>query len=239
MKRLTWQWLKLGLLIGGLAAIALALRAAGMGWTSLTPERLRAAIAHWGWWSPAAFFLLYAQPVVPLPFTVVAASAGLAFGMVGGGALLLLAATTRGCIHFLLARTCGRGAVQSLLKGRLASWDARLGRNGFATVCWIRLVPNFPYDMQNLGLGCTQVSLGAFVLGTLVGLLPGVVLWVAIGRMLLEPARRGPLAALGLLLAAGWLVQRRLRARAAGSDAAAPAAVPPVTPAAPRADAVA
>lgn len=210
MTGLAWRWLKFGLLVAGLACAAWAALALGIDWTALTAERLRAAVEAWGWWSPVTYFLIYAQPLVPLPTSVMCMAAGLLFGAWWGAALALAGAIARAGGQFLLARTCGRELIQSLLRGRLAHWDARLGRHGFQTVCLIRLVPNLPYDVQNFGLGCSQVPFGAFLLGTIVGLIPGLALWVILGQTLTNPADFWRV--LGLLLAVCavlWLRRRR------------------------------
>ncbi len=213
MARATMAWLKFALLVSGMAGIAVLAAALGFDWSHLSADRVREAVRAWGWWTPVTFFFLYGQPVVPLPITVVAMAAGVLFGVWWGAALMLATAVVRGCGQFLLARLCGREAIQSLLKGRLATWDDRLGRQGFKTVCWIRLVPNVPYDLQNLGLGCSRVSLGAFALGTMVGTLPIVALWVAVGRSVTAITDVWRVVGVLLAVAAAWMIQRRLRAR--------------------------
>ncbi len=221
MTRAQWTGVKLGGCVLGMAALLGIVQRLGIPWSRLTPEQVRAAVLAWGWWSPLAFFLLYAQPLVPLPISVMGMAGGLLFGVWGGGALTLIAAVIRACGQFVLARTCGREAIQMLLKGRLATWDARLGRQGFQAVLWVRLVPNFPYDIQNLVLGCSSVSLGAFALGTLVGLIPSMFLWVYLGQTLTDLANLLRVIAVLLAITAVWLLQRRLRAARASPAAGA------------------
>ncbi len=211
------KWLKLGLLLLGIVGGCLAVQGLGVRWSDLSPDRLRGYVLSFGWLAPVAYVLLYAQPIVPLPVTVVAMAGGLSFGMTGGVLLVWLAATLRACAQFLLAKLFGREAVASLLRGRLAALDASIGRKGFSTVLWIRLIPNVPFDVQNVSLGCSRVSFPVFALGTLVGIIPAVVVWVYAGHTLTDPRGLWRVVAVFVAILALWCFRRTLRVRCAGS----------------------
>ena len=213
MKPLQWKWVKLAALVAGLAAAAVALRAAGVNWSELTPEQVRAGLQRFGWWSPLIYIVAFGQPLIPLPGSIMAMAAGLLFGMGGGFAAAWIAAALRGCGQFFLARICGREAIATLLRGRLAAWDERMGHDGFQTVFWIRVVPNLPYDMQNFGLGCSRVPFGTFLAATALGLVPGLLVWVYLGYTLSDYSQLWKIG-LGLLAVAGlWMLQHYYRNR--------------------------
>jgi uncharacterized membrane protein YdjX (TVP38/TMEM64 family) len=146
-----------------------------------------------------------------MPASLVLMAGGLSFGPIAGFLASLIGATLRGCGQFLIAKRCGREAVQTMLKGRWADWDRRIGRHGFWTVFWLRIIPNVPFDFQNFGLGLSNVSFRAFAPATLLGLVPGVFLWVYLGHTLTELRHLWKIIAVLLGILALWALQARLR----------------------------
>lgn len=66
----------------------------------------------------------------------------------------------------------------------LAAFDHALQQNGFKVVVLMWLQPVFiPFVYLNLGLGVTRVRMRDFVLGTWVGMLPGIILYVYVGSL--------------------------------------------------------
>jgi uncharacterized membrane protein YdjX (TVP38/TMEM64 family) len=213
MKPARWKWVKLGSLIVGMAGVVGVLQALGVCWRDLTPDQVRAYVLSFGWWAPLMYTLLYAQPIIPLPASVMSMAGGLSFGVARGFVIALAAAMIRACGQFLIARGCGREAVATILKGRLATLDQSLGQKGFWAVLWIRLVPNLPYDFQNFGLGFSQVSFGPFALGTLLALIPGIFLWVYVGHTLTDATQLWKIVVILIGLAACWYLHHRYRSR--------------------------
>lgn len=202
-------WLALGL---GLLKIF------NIRWSEWTIERVRETILSFGWKAPLIYLAVFAQPLIPLPGSILAMAAGVAFGAIQGTALAVVAATVRGCGQFLIARALGREAIQSLLKGKLAMIDARIGRNGFQTVFWIRVLPNLPFDIQNLALGVSRVSFRAFALATFVGLVPMLFLWVYLGKSLSNMSQVWGILAALVVFVVFWTLQKYLRQKKAAQS---------------------
>ncbi|MBI2174312.1 MAG: TVP38/TMEM64 family protein [Candidatus Omnitrophica bacterium] len=210
------SWIKFAALLFLLIAAAGLAYANGLRFSDMRPERVQAFIRSFGWWSWVVFILIYAQPIVPLPASIILMSAGLAFGIWGGFLIGWLAASFRACTQFLLARTLGRQAIESLLRGRLSLLDEKIGRQGFQTVFWIRLIPNVPFDLQNLGLGLSRVTFWPFTFATLLGLVPACMLWACLGNSLIDPRgiRNIVIIFIGLVIlwvAPRWVRNRRMR----------------------------
>jgi len=182
-----------------------------MQWSN--PEDVRAYVLSFGGWAPVIYLLVYSQPFVPLPILVMAMAAGLAFGALYGGSLALTAALIRACGQFFLARRLGRDACRRLLRGRAAALDTHMSQRGLSTVIWMRLIPNVPYDLQSLVLGCSPVTFSAFALGTFVGTVPWIVLSVIMGDALLhaDVAWKAILIVIGLV--GVWWLRRRASAQ--------------------------
>ncbi|MBI4341752.1 MAG: TVP38/TMEM64 family protein [Candidatus Omnitrophica bacterium] len=213
MKPARWKWVKFGGLVGGLAAVVVTLRILRVDWSDLTPEQVRSTIRSFGWWSPLVYVLAFAQPLIPLPGSIMAMAGGLLFGVAGGFVAAWVAAMVRGCGQFLLARIFGREAIETLLHGRLATWHERIGRNGFQAVFWIRVLPNVPFDIQNFGLGFSRVPFRTFTLATCLGLIPGLLVWVYLGHTLTDSAQLWKIGIALLGVTALWALQHHYRNR--------------------------
>jgi uncharacterized membrane protein YdjX (TVP38/TMEM64 family) len=201
----------LGVLLG--AAVAMALAA-----DDLSIGALREVAASAGVLGPVAFAAVYALAATLLvpaaPFTV---AAGVLFGPVLGVLTALIGATLGALGSFGLGRVVGRGAVTELAGARLAGIDGFLARRGFAAVLVLRLVPLFPFNVINLVSGVTGVRVGAYASATAFGIIPGTVVYAALGGTIEDPtspAFLSTVAALLLLTAAGAVAARRLRPRA-------------------------
>lgn len=187
MKGSGWRTLIVFVLV--VIGLVWGLRALGVDVTTITPEKARRFVLSFGVWAPAIYLVTYGQPIVPLPASVMTITGGLAFGPLWGTLAALAGATTRACTQFGVARLLGREAVTKLLKGRAASLDTALGRNSFKAVLLIRLIPNLPYDVQNYGLGFSQVRFAPFALATALGIIPASFAFVYLGYSLTDPAQ--------------------------------------------------
>jgi uncharacterized membrane protein YdjX (TVP38/TMEM64 family) len=58
--------------------------------------------------------------------------------------------------------------------------DEALGREGFKIVL-LRLSPVFPFNFLNYALGLTNVSFGKYAFASLIGMLPGGLMYVYFG----------------------------------------------------------
>lgn len=153
----------------------------------LSPEGF-AQLEQWlraqGVLAPLIFGLIYiAATVFALPGSVLTIGGGLLFGAWWGTLVNWLSASIGAMISFLLARYLGREAVSKILKkkGALQGLDEKIGANGFYSVLLLRLIPLFPFNGLNFGLGLTKVSIRDYMLATLLGMLPGTFVYTSLG----------------------------------------------------------
>jgi len=198
-------WVKLGLLLLFLAGLGTLIHASGIDLRHITPEKIRGFVLSFGVWAPAVYLLAYAQPLIPLPASVMTLTGGLAFGPWWGTLAALVGATARATSEFLVARLLGRETVAKLLKGKVAALDQKLEDNGFKAVLLIRLIPNVPFDFQNYGLGFSRVKLVPYVLASFLGMLPGCFAFVYLGYSLTDPKQMWKLL-VAILLIVGLMV---------------------------------
>jgi uncharacterized membrane protein YdjX (TVP38/TMEM64 family) len=174
-------------------------------------------------WGPLAFIGLYALlalllvPTLPLNL-----GAGVLWGPWLGGLYAAAGATLGGALAFLVARY----VLGDLVSRRAASprWLAlrdELARNDWRLVAFTRLSPVFPTAALNYVYGVTPLRFVTFLWSTLVFLLPGSIVFAALGsasgELMLSGAHRRVLqGVLVVAAAASLLVVLRWWSRSAG-----------------------
>ncbi len=134
----------------------------------------------------AGFILAYILAAVfMVPGSILTLAAGVLFGVALGVALVSLAATLGACCAFLVGRFLARDWVESRLEAmpRFRALDRAVARRGWLIVLLARLSVVIPYNLLNYALGLTNVRFGAYLCGTLVGMLPAIFLYVYLGSV--------------------------------------------------------
>lgn len=150
------------------------------------------------------------------PLTLLVVAAGLLLGPWLGFACAFAGALLSALCGFLLGRVLGRSSLERLSGSRLHRLSRRLADQGVLAVAMLRLVPVAPYTVVNLVAGASHLRLGAFLLGSALGLAPGVLgLAVFSGSLLQALTDPGPgtlllLVAVAAVLVGGALALRRL-----------------------------
>jgi len=197
----------LAAVIGGAAVLAWRLGV----WDLLRLEhlaRFKAWIDGYGFWGPAVFIVGYAAAellfVPALPLTILG---GAAFGPVRGTAYVSLGATLGAAAAFLAARYAMRGLVERWVERnpRLRELDAAVAEHGWRMLTITRLVPLFPFNLQNFAYGLTRIRFRTFVLLSWLCMLPGTAAYTLTGGALSE-GRRALHRALGYLAVAAILM---------------------------------
>lgn len=122
-----------------------------------------------------AYALIYIAAVaLSLPGgLILTVAGGLLFGWKLGAPVTVVAATIGATILFLVARSSlGEG-----LADRAGPWVAKLRdgfqKNALSYLLFLRLVPAFPFFVVNLAPALLGVPLSTYVIGTLIGIIPG------------------------------------------------------------------
>jgi uncharacterized membrane protein YdjX (TVP38/TMEM64 family) len=131
----------------------------------------------------AVYVLLYIAAVtISLPGAgVLTMSGGFLFGSWIGGAAAWISATIGATLIFLAART----AFGDLLRARAGGWLERLSagfrENAFNYLLVLRLTPVAPFFVVNLAPAFFNVTLRAYLLATLIGMIPGAFVYAFVG----------------------------------------------------------
>jgi uncharacterized membrane protein YdjX (TVP38/TMEM64 family) len=147
-----------------------------------------------GAWGPVALGAIYVLAcALFVPGSPLTLAAGALFGLWLGTLTVVIAATLGATLAFLVGRYLARDWVSRLVEGkpRFAAVDRAVAEQGFRIVLLTRLSPVFPFNFLNFAFSVTRVSLRDYVLGSLLGMLPGTVLYVYLGSVLGDVAAGG------------------------------------------------
>jgi uncharacterized membrane protein YdjX (TVP38/TMEM64 family) len=179
------------------------------------PRLLKGEVVSWGAWGPIVYILLYAiGPAFLLPGAVMTIAAGLAFGAWWGAAWSLIGADAGAIVAFGAGRFLGRAFVERTMGVRLRRILDRLERNGFYLTLYLRLVPVIPYNAFNLLAGASPIRFKDYLWASIIGMIPGTVLFAVLGDSLWNPGSSRFFITLGLIVCcfAGGETYRRRKA---------------------------
>jgi uncharacterized membrane protein YdjX (TVP38/TMEM64 family) len=166
---------------GLLVAVLVALVAVAVTVELPDVAALRAWILAVGPLAPLTFVVGYALIVpLPVPKSVLTTLAGVAFGVRLGIPLAVAGATAGATLAFGIARVVGRDAVNRLARGHLDRVDAVVERRGMLAALIVRVVPILPFTVLNYACGVTAMRLRHYVLGTALGVIPGLSVMVTL-----------------------------------------------------------
>jgi phospholipase D1/2 len=164
----------------GFAAVAAAWR-----WTplrDLISLQSLIAVAHTLNESPAAPFAVLAAYVVAgllvIPVTALIVATGVVFGPLLGGIYALSGALLSAAVTFTIGHRVGRHAVRQLAGPRLNRITHRLAKKGVMAIAVIRMLPIAPFSVVNAVMGASHIRLKDFLLGTAIGMAPGIAITV-------------------------------------------------------------
>jgi phosphatidylserine/phosphatidylglycerophosphate/cardiolipin synthase-like enzyme/uncharacterized membrane protein YdjX (TVP38/TMEM64 family) len=155
-------------------------------------------------WAPLLIIGLYlAGGLIAFPITVLIAATAAAFGPAVGLAYATVGSLLSAIVTYALGGALGREILRGMLGPRLKRVQRRIVSGGVLAVAAIRLVPIAPFTIVNLVAGASEVPLGAYMAGTLIGMAPGLIVMSALGhqlvRILSEP-KPGEFALLFVLM---------------------------------------
>jgi uncharacterized membrane protein YdjX (TVP38/TMEM64 family) len=176
------------------------------------PRLVKREVLDFGWWGPIVYILLFAVgPSFLVPGAVMTIAGGLAFGALWGSLWSLVGAYLGCLIAFGAGRFLGRSFVDRVIGERLRKMSQKLARNGFYVILYLRLVPVIPYNALNLLAGASPIEFRDYFWASIIGMLPGTILFAFLGDALWHPASPRFFVAVGLIIScfiAGELFRR-------------------------------
>lgn len=147
---------------------------------------LQKKLSEFGGLAPFIFLIGGAFVItLGVPRAVVSILGGLAFGLFGGILLALCAALLGSTIIFLLTKLLGRPLFKQKVGGYLKAIENHTKADGFLMVIILRQLP-LTSLLINVLIGLTSISIGIFILGSIIGLLPEIIIFALFGSSLQE-----------------------------------------------------
>ncbi len=174
------------------------------------------------WRVPLVLVVFVLASVVSVPILALIGATVVALGPVMGficsavGTMLAASAT------FGVGRAIGRKALQRWLGKRVDALEKRIAKRGVIAIALIRKVPVAPFTFVNMGIGALGIRYRDFILGTALGMLPGIAAFAFVSERAID-AWRDPTAGnialiaaaigvwVGVVLGVQWLLNRRSR----------------------------
>ncbi len=193
------------LLLGALLALAAAWR-----WTPLsdwvdydTLVALGAGVKDSGM-APAIVLSAYVLgSLVMLPVTVLIMATAITFGPVNGFFYSMTGCVLAAMATYGMGRALGREAVSRLAGSRVHRLSRKLGDHGVLTVVTIRIIPFAPFTIINMFAGASHIRFRDFIVGTVLGMGPGIAAVTLFGHQLVAAIREPgweSFAILGIIL---------------------------------------
>ncbi|CEN23301.1 TVP38/TMEM64 family protein [Paraclostridium sordellii] len=145
-------------------------------------EDIQDYVSSFGRLAPLVYIIMFALvPLTLFPDSILAIGGGMVFGLFKGYIYTLIGALIGATISFYISRKLGRAFVKKLTKEKLDNIEELINSKGFFIVLILRLVPLFPFDIISYGSGLTSIKYKDFLLATIIGTIPGILVFTNIG----------------------------------------------------------
>jgi uncharacterized membrane protein YdjX (TVP38/TMEM64 family) len=172
-----WPWAVVGILLLVLC----------LGWFLLPLREWVEALQSWllglGLWGVLIFTLiLTVVTCLPAPDWPLPIAAGYVYGF-WAFPLTYASIAFASMLAFLAARYLLRDKIRSLLirRPKYRKLDRAVAEDGWQVVVLMRLSPIVPFNLQNYALGVTAIPFLQYLTATLIGIAPGIAIYVYFG----------------------------------------------------------
>ena len=147
-------------------------------------EALKAWVADYGLLAAVIAGLAYAvMTAFSIPGGALATLVvGFLFGLYAGSVIVVLGATLGATGVFLAARTALGDGLGAKAGKSIRRMEEGFREDAFSYLLFLRLVPVFPFWLVNLVPAFLGVPLRTYILATVIGIIPGTVVYVSVGN---------------------------------------------------------
>ena len=146
--------------------------------------KIKTWVTSFGAIAPLVYMGLYlVSTVFFLPGSPVTILAGFVFGPVWGIFYASVASIISVSLAFLIARYVARDLVEGWVQdnAQFRKIDEQVEEQGWRILMFTRLVPIFPFNLQNYAYGLTSIRFSTYVLVSAIFMLPGTAAFVQLG----------------------------------------------------------
>jgi uncharacterized membrane protein YdjX (TVP38/TMEM64 family) len=201
----------------------------------VTPENVIDWVDSFGraWWAPLVLVAAYTPAcVVMFPRPLITLAAVVAFGPWLGFAYATAGVLVSALAGYVVGRYIDRDTLRRISGRKLNRLTRALRQRGLLAVTAVRLVPLAPFVVESLVAGAIRIKLWEFLLGTFLGMLPGLLAATVFGDQIETALRSGRInywviAGVVVFFVVLTLVVRKWLAHQAGAPQGRPPAALP------------
>jgi uncharacterized membrane protein YdjX (TVP38/TMEM64 family) len=171
--------------------------------------------------SPTRHFYLLGAYIVGsillVPITAMILVTAMIFGPVGGSLYALIGSLAGAAVTYAIGAMLGRDFVRKIAGRKWQRLERKINETGIIAVAALRLLPIAPFTVVNIVCGAFKVSWRDYLLGSILGLTPGILITALFAHQLASALRNpgiGAFLLLGALIAVtivgGVWLKRRL-----------------------------
>ena len=211
------RWAKVALAVFVLVAFTLIWR-----YTPLAEVITADAVTQWAadfsgqWWAPLAIILAYTPAcLIMFPRPLITLASVVAFGPIMGFVYALTGIILSALATYGAGRSFDRDTVRRIAGEKANRLSHALRERGLLAMTAVRIVPVAPFVVSSMVAGAIRIRLWQYIAGTLIGMMPGLLVATVFGDQL-EAALRGDInwwlvgGVLALMATGAFFVRRWL-----------------------------
>lgn len=137
-------------------------------------------------WAPLITLAAYVVAgLTAFPITVLIAVTVILFGTLQGAGYALAGSMLAATAGYAMGTRLGSRSLRQVAGGRLDRLSRRIARQGLVAILFVRIVPVAPFTVVNLIAGASHIRLRDFLIGTLLGMGPGILALTVVADRLL------------------------------------------------------
>lgn len=179
-RRIALRWL---LITGSIVAVATLAIGAVIGARAFDWSRLPRALEHLSAWrdSPLAMLAMLGcfvvGGVVVFPVNLLIAASIVVFGPLIGAPIALAGSLASAAVLHQIGCSFPEHAWTRIANAHVERIRERVARHGVIAVAIVRVLPIAPYSIVSLAGGIAGIARGPFLIGTALGMVPGILLY--------------------------------------------------------------
>lgn len=143
----------------------------------LTPENMRQWIStlNDNPFTPIIVITVFAiAGLIAIPLTLLVVTVAISFGAWPGSIYAIAGSLLSAILGYVVGQWLGRKSISEMAGSKLNRLSKRLANHGVMAIITVRIIPVAPFTVINLVAGASHIKFKDFLLGTLFGMLPGI-----------------------------------------------------------------
>ncbi len=190
----------------GMLAVALALLAIAWRWTPLREWINLASLVSLARglenmpFTPLAVVASYVVAgLLMVPVMLLIAVTGIVFGPAWGIGYAIAGTLLSASVAYGIGVWLGRETVRRMLGARVNRLSRRIAKRGIIAMTIIRMLPIAPFTVVNIVAGASHIRFRDYLIGTLLGMVPGILVTITFVHNLAEAVRNPSLGTVSIL----------------------------------------